>query len=543
MNCDVAIVGGGPAGTTVACLLKVHQPDLDVVILESERFPRDHVGESLLPVSCLIMDEMGCWQKVEAANFPVKLGAFYRWGVTDELIKFNFLPGPFTEVERPGKFGGQREKTTWQVDRGVFDKILLDHARSLGCRVFESSPVVGVDTHRNSVTGLRVKSDQIPDGEVTARYYVDASGSRAMIRRAFDIGITSPTSLKNIAVWDYWQNAESMDGQGPGTFIRILSLEWGWLWFIAIGDTRTSIGLVTSAEYYKRSGLTTEQLYAKAIAEEPNLGVLLKSATRENQLQADKDWSYLADKIVGENWFLTGDSCGFADPILSAGITLSMSGSKKAAYSILELEKGDLDPIWIRSEFDRTHRATIRSHIRFADYWYASNKKFTDLEDYCTEIAKDAGLTLSPKEAFRWIGTGGFTDDMNDTPMIGTYRLSDVKSVVRMISGEDPDWLIRSFSKLAFDLKGAQHSLTAVYRQGGILKQESYTRDGKSLVLHGLYKYAVAALQREQRASLVATQIQSWILESKFTDDRDQAMLITFEMLEDLYVNGWIQGS
>ena len=126
MTCDVAIVGGGPAGSTLGSLLKVYRPDLDVVILERERFPRDHVGESLLPAACTIMDEIGVWEKIEAEQFPIKVGAHYRWGATPELIEFNFLRNePFEPVERPGPFVGQRQLTTFQVDRSIFDKVLL----------------------------------------------------------------------------------------------------------------------------------------------------------------------------------------------------------------------------------------------------------------------------------------------------------------------------------------------------------------------------------------------------------------------------------
>jgi len=542
MNCDVAIIGGGPSGATVAGLLKVHCPHLDVAVFEAAKFPRDHVGESLLPTSCAILDEMGVWDKIEAEGFPIKLGAFYRWGRTEELVRFNFLQGPFENRERPGKYDGQRLQTTWQVDRSVFDDVLLRHAQSLGCRVFQESRVTSVKTSGDAVTGLEVESQAIPEKEVTARYYVDGSGVRGILRKAMGVDIEAPTNLRNIAVWDYWQDAAWIERHGQGTFIRILSLDWGWLWFITIGENRTSVGLVTSAEYYKKSGLSTEELYVKAIREEPNIGPLLSTAKREHALQADKDWSYMSSRLVGENWYLTGDSCGFADPILSAGITLAMSGARKVAYSIKELEAGSHDPDWIRSEYNRTHRANIKSHIRFADYWYRANKKFPELEEYCSEIAKDSGLSLEPKAAFQWIATGGFTDDYSDQPTVGTYQLSAVKSIIGQFTGEAPEWQVLKFSRLRLNLDGATKLNSASYRDGQIKVKESYIRGDTSLTVDAFYRHAYMALSAESDIRLVLETMRKWIV-ARLPDHNDQqARLITLEILEAMYVQGWIAG-
>jgi flavin-dependent dehydrogenase len=543
MNCDVAIVGGGPSGATVASLLKVHAPELDVVVLEGAKFPRDHVGESLLPTTCMILDEMRCWEKVEAEGFPIKLGALYRWGMTPDLVRFTFLQQPFENRARPGKFAGQRLSTTWQVDRGIFDKVLLDHAEQLGCRVFQESLVTSVEASGDRVTGLAVDSGAIADGFVSARYYVDASGVRGMLRKAVGVEIESPTNLRNIAIWDYWQDAAWLDRNGEGTFIRILSLDWGWLWFITIGETRTSVGLVTSAEYYKQSGLSTEELYVKAIRDEPNIGPLLASAKRENVLQADKDWSYMSSRLVGENWFLTGDSCGFADPILSAGITLAVSCARKVAYSIKELEANSLDPDWIRGEYNRTHRANIKSHIRFADYWYRANKKFPELEEYCSQIARDSGLTLDPKAAFQWIATGGFTDDYSDQPTLGTYQLSAVKSIIGQFTGERPEWQILKFNRLKLNLDGASRIQSASYREGQIRVKESYVREDTSLVVDAFYRHAIMALSAESELPKVLDLMRRWIV-ARLPDRNDQqARLITLEVLEAMYVQGWIEAS
>jgi len=116
-HCDVAVVGGGPAGSTVATLLKKYNPDLRVVVIEKERFPRDHIGESQLPFIGHILDEMGCWDKVEAADFPIKLGATFTWVRHGDTWDFDFYSAEdFVDEPRPAKFVGQRRYTAFQVD-------------------------------------------------------------------------------------------------------------------------------------------------------------------------------------------------------------------------------------------------------------------------------------------------------------------------------------------------------------------------------------------------------------------------------------------
>src|ERR1700722_6847444 len=126
---DVVVIGGGPAGSTLGSMLRTYDKDISVLILERDSFPRDHVGESQLPIIGAYLDEIGVWDKIEAANFPIKVGATYRWGLTPDLWNFEFLPNAeFDDQPRPGKYEGQRLRTAFQVDRSVYDDILLRHA-------------------------------------------------------------------------------------------------------------------------------------------------------------------------------------------------------------------------------------------------------------------------------------------------------------------------------------------------------------------------------------------------------------------------------
>jgi len=252
MTYDVAIIGGGPSGSTCAAILKKYAPSLDVAIFERELFPRDHIGESLLPPISSILEEMGCWDEIEAAGFPIKVGATYRWGRHPELWDFDFVPKKqFRNEPRPAKLEGQRRLTSFQVDRSLYDKILLDKVAAIGCKVRQGTKVNRVEAKDGRIDSLELDSGE----KVIARYYVDASGNSGILRRSLDIECRYPSTLKNIAIYDYWQNADwAVEIGVGGTRIQVLSLGYGWIWFIPIGPTRTSIGLVIPVDYFKSSG-------------------------------------------------------------------------------------------------------------------------------------------------------------------------------------------------------------------------------------------------------------------------------------------------
>ena len=155
---DVAIIGGGPGGSTLSSLIKKYAPDRKVLVLEKEKFPRDHVGESQLPAISGILYEMGCWDKIETADFPLKVGATYRWGKSPELWDFDFAPPRDVEkLQRPSPYEGLRHFTAFQVDRAKYDDILLRHAESLGTDVMEETQVAKIHRDGDRVVALETR--------------------------------------------------------------------------------------------------------------------------------------------------------------------------------------------------------------------------------------------------------------------------------------------------------------------------------------------------------------------------------------------------
>lgn len=542
MKCDVAIIGGGPAGSCLGSILKKYDPSLEVAIFERDRFPRDHVGESLLPTVSVLLDEIGAYEKIEEAMFPVKIGATYRWGRTKDLWDFEFVPGKaYIDAPRPAKFEGQRRSLAFQVDRSKFDKILLDHSASLGCRVFEQTQVKKVDRAGDFVEGLILADDT----KVNARYYVDCSGDSGIIRRTLEVPTEAPTILRNIAIWDYWQDAEWAVTIGTGgTRIQIMSLGWGWLWFIPITTTRTSIGLVVPADVYKQSGLTTEQIYTKAIAEEPLIQHLTKGAQRELNLNTCKDWSFVAERLCGENWFLAGDTCGFADPILSAGMTLATSGARRVAYAILELDRGTLDSHWIKETFDREHRRQIKHHVKFADYWYSANGNFTDLKELCTNISQSAGLNLDADSAFRWLATGGFSTEYPGFARAFTFALSGVKDLASHFSGKRPEWQATKANKFVLNLGGAVREEYPILENGRMLAVPCFRRNTAILPLMGVYASLFQALSRSSDGLEVIEWARFYLLQHLEIRKINRSHVTWIvEGLEAMITDAWVTAS
>ncbi|MFT7668676.1 MAG: flavin-dependent dehydrogenase [Planctomycetota bacterium] len=535
---DVAIIGGGPAGSTVGSFLRKYNPELRVLILEREKFPRDHVGESQLPPVGIILDEIGCWEKVEAANFPIKIGATYRWGKSAELWDFDFLPDKdFKEEARPAKFEGQRQQTAFQVDRAVYDDILLRHAEEFGCKVKEETGVAKVHSEGERVTGLELKDGSM----VTAKYYVDCSGHTGVLRRALGVETTVPTSLKNIALYDYWENAEWATEIGiGGTRVQVMSKGTGWLWFIPLSATRTSIGFVCPADYYKSLDEDAEELYHSMIQSDERIAPLVKNAKCRGKLERVNDWSFMSSKNAGENWFLAGEAAGFADPVLAAGLTLTHTSARELAYVILELFRSEDDADWLKSNYDETQRQRIHQHIRFADFWYANNGQFDDLQEQCAQIANDAGLKMTPGAAWTWLAQGGFTHDTLGQAGIGSIDLAALKQITQLFSQKQAHWHLNNYNVFKLNLQSARKDFVPKFAGGKIEKIACYMKGERRLPMTGMYKVLVEQLELASDIGTVYKRLQQGLAEKLEPKHAQVALMHAVQTLEVMVSEGWV---
>ncbi|MGW5423807.1 NAD(P)/FAD-dependent oxidoreductase [Streptomyces sp. NPDC003943] len=326
---DVLVVGGGPAGATAAALLA--RQGFEVTLLEKARFPRYHVGESLLPSLLPLLDLLGAREAVERRGFVRKTGAFYDWGGQEWDLRFDGL--------------GPAASYSFQVVRSEFDQALLDHARCQGVRVHEETAVRAVEFGDGRARGAEWASSAGREGAISFRYLVDASGRAGLLtarqlrtRRFHD-------AFRNVAAWGYWRDAEPAPDAPEGA-IRLYSLpDHGWFWAIPLHDGTLSVGLVTDKRSFaegRRALGGTEALYADRLDRTPALARLLADADRVTDLRVESDYSYVADRFCGPGWYAAGDAACFLDPLLSTGVHLAMYSGMLTAASVAAALREDV---------------------------------------------------------------------------------------------------------------------------------------------------------------------------------------------------------
>ncbi len=352
---DIAVAGGGPAGAAAATVLA--QAGHSVLVLERERFPRFHIGESLIATVSECLETLGIAERVEAAGFPQKWGAMLSThdGAAGRTVDF----GASAEVRQP---------RTWQVERAVFDQMLLERAREVGAEVRESTRVEGCDFDADGAT-VRL----LAGGESTAvrvRAVVDASGRSGLLARQLGLRRPEPR-LANAAIYAHYSGIPRPGGERP-TDIRLISrADAGWFWLIPIDARLTSVGVVLPLALYR--GLergSPEAMLERAIAETPVMAELLSQATREWPVRVENDLSYTASAYAGDRWLLVGDAASFLDPVFSTGVQIALESGIEAAQALdLAFAAGDFSARRFR-RFERRQRERFRMFRKFVLAFY-----------------------------------------------------------------------------------------------------------------------------------------------------------------------------
>ncbi len=318
---DCAIIGGGPAGATAATILA--QQGRNVMVLEQSLFPRPHIGESLMPQTYWTFKRLGMLEKMEASNFPRK-----------ESVQFVSTSG---KDSQPFYFTDRDDSPcsiTWQVERDVFDRMMLDNAISQGVIVREGVRVKEVLFEGGKAVGVRVVTDAGSE-DTFAKVVVDASGMSSILAKQLKLRRPDP-KFKNAAIYAYYKGAYRDEGRNSGATIIIhMPKRDGWFWYIPLCNGVTSIGVVAPPSYLC-TGRGNDPLVTldEEIAKCPGILRRLEKAERITKGFVTTDFSYRADQMAGDGWVLIGDAFGFMDPVYSSGIMLALKSGELAADAI-----------------------------------------------------------------------------------------------------------------------------------------------------------------------------------------------------------------
>jgi len=383
---DVVVIGGGPAGSTAATMLA--RLGWQVTLFEREHFPREHIGESLLPASMPVLEELGVLEQVRAAGFLPKYGASMVWGTDTERWSWYFRE---TNKQYP---------STFQVVRAEFDQILLANSKANGVQVFEGHRVLEVLWEGDRATGVRVAGDSGVEAVHHAAYIIDASGQAGIIGRARNLR-KADASFQNLAVYGYFEGAERQPAPDE-TNLLIESYENGWFWDIPLHTGQMSVGAVVDyrigQEGIRKIG--AEEFLRQQVAMTSHTSVMLRDATMVSGPHVLRDWSYVSSEVSGEGWVLAGDAACFIDPLFSSGVHLALSAGTLAAALV---NTGLRDPELAHEAAPVYHQLYYQQYGHFrelAKLFYSSN---LSTDSYFWEARRRFNAEdddISPRQAF-----------------------------------------------------------------------------------------------------------------------------------------------
>lgn len=359
---DVAIIGGGPAGSTAATLLA--KAGRRVVVFERDKFPRFHIGESLLPFSMGTFDRLGVREKLDAAFMP-KYGGEITAACGTKGAKFYFKDG----------FRSQRD-SAYQVTRSEFDKLLLDHSSENGAEVREETEVTKLEFADDRVK-IAIEAADGKKSTIDARYLLDCSGRQTILGTMFNLKQTYD-HLQKFSVFAHYEGVDRYPGL-DGTLIRMVRGLDRWFWTIPLTETRTSVGVVMDTAAFRKAKLSPEVALEQLIAEQPLMVERMKNAERVTPVYSASDFSYRNTRLDGDRWLLAGDAAGFIDPVFSSGVFLAIMSAERAADTVEEVLRDESKQHRAFRKYSHDVNRIMDIYLTFVNAWYQRGKEFLEV--------------------------------------------------------------------------------------------------------------------------------------------------------------------
>lgn len=328
-NPHVIVIGGGPGGATVSTLIA--QQGYRVELFEREKFPRYHIGESLIPETYWVLKRLNMLEKMKKSHFTIKHSVQFVNALGKQSAPFYFFDNKPHECSQ-----------TWQVLRSEFDEMMLRNAAEHGVKTHEGVRVLDVLFEGDKAVGVQILDENGEKREVRADVVVDASGQSSLLINKFKLRVPDP-DLNKGAIWTYYEGAYRDTGKDEGvTMVLSLNNKKGWFWYIPQHNNRVSVGVVGDFEYLFKNRGSHEEVFFEEVERCPALKERLAIGKQAERMFATKDYTYRSKQCSGNGWVLVGDAFGFLDPLYSSGVLLALKSGELAADAVVEaLKTGD----------------------------------------------------------------------------------------------------------------------------------------------------------------------------------------------------------
>jgi flavin-dependent dehydrogenase len=346
---DVLVIGGGPAGTTIASLLA--EKGHNVCLLEKARHPRFHIGESLLPMNLPILEKLGVLEQVDAISIKKYAAEFNSEEAL--LAQDTFYFAKATKNSPP---------FAYEVRRSEFDEILFRNCQQKGVTALEGMNVVHAEL-AGVLKTIQARDEQGKQHQFTARYLIDASGRDTVLAQQLNSKQKNPKH-KMAAIFGHFNHVERRTGKDAGN-ISIYWFQHGWIWLIPLKDGITSIGCVCWPDYLKTRDTDLNTFLQQTLELVPAINTRMQHAQIEGVAQATGNYSYQSDLMSGDGFLLIGDAYAFVDPVFSSGVYLAMQSATRGADLVDQLLANTPNKKLLISQFEKSVATEIKAFCWF----------------------------------------------------------------------------------------------------------------------------------------------------------------------------------